>query len=208
VIRPSQSKDEEYQLVSPDLATCDACRQELFDTGNRRYRYAFTNCTNCGPRFTIIEDIPYDRSLTTMRGFKMCPECQKEYENPLDRRFHSQPNACPVCGPQLQLADRDGTLLKTNDVIKQASELLKEGYILAIRGLGGFLLACDATNDEAVHKLKERKHRPDKPLAVMVSSVEEAQQYCFVCDEETILLRSPQSPIVLLKTETRYPYLF
>ena len=152
-IRHSQPRKGEYQLISPDLATCDACRAEIFEPGNRRYRYPFTNCTNCGPRFTIIEDIPYDRPLTTMRHFKMCPDCQQEYDDPLDRRFHAQPNACPRCGPSLQLADADGNPVPGEDVIADASRLLKEGNILAIKGLGGFLLAGDATSQVAVNRL-------------------------------------------------------
>jgi len=198
-IRPSLAESDKYQLISPDLATCDACKQELLEPSNRRYRYSFTNCTNCGPRFTIIKDIPYDRPLTTMRHFKMCPNCQQEYDNPLDRRFHAQPNACPNCGPSLQLADADGNIIPSNDAIASASQLLKQGSILAIRGLGGFLLACDATNEQAVRRLKERKRRPSKPLAIMVATLEQAREHCWVTSQEEELLTSPQSPIVLLK---------
>ena len=198
-IRPSVARADEYQLISPDLATCDACKKELFDPTNRRYRYPFTNCTNCGPRFTIIEDIPYDRPRTTMRDFKMCPLCQEEYDNPLDRRFHAQPNACPRCGPSLKLADAGGKIIPTKDAIAQASQLLREGKILAIRGLGGFLLACDAASGKVVNTLRERKRRPSKPLAIMLATLEEVKKHCWVSPEEEELLTSPQSPIVLLK---------
>ncbi|GAI45180.1 unnamed protein product, partial [marine sediment metagenome] len=146
----SLSQEGKYQLVSPDIATCEDCKRELFCPTDRRFRYPFTNCTNCGPRFTIIEDIPYDRPKTTMHKFEMCPECQQEYDNPLDRRFHAQPNACPKCGPSLELVDSNGNSIEANDAIKVASTLLKAGKILAIRGLGGFHLACDATNKEAI----------------------------------------------------------
>jgi hydrogenase maturation protein HypF len=185
--------------VSPDIATCEECKRELFCPTDRRFRYPFINCTNCGPRFTIIEDIPYDRPKTTMRQFVMCPECQQEYDNPLDRRFHAQPNACPKCGPSLELVDGNGNPTKIKDVIKEASALLKSGKILAIRGLGGFHLACDATNEEAVNLLRARKRRPAKPLAVMIATIEEVENHCFISPEERKLLQSPQCPIVLLR---------
>jgi hydrogenase maturation protein HypF len=188
----------QYQLVSPDIATCNACRGEIFSPANRRYGYPFTNCTNCGPRFTIIEDIPYDRPLTTMKHFTMCPQCQREYDDPLDRRFHAQPNACPACGPSLSLVDANGMPVRDGDAISCAANLLREGKIVAIKGLGGFLLACDATDGEAVRTLRERKHRPSKPLAVMMTSIEEVKRHCLASLEEEMLLLSPQSPIVLL----------
>ncbi|MFC2010251.1 carbamoyltransferase HypF [Chloroflexota bacterium] len=198
-IRDSVSEEGEYQLVSPDIATCPECLSETLDPADRRYRYPFTNCTNCGPRFTIIEDIPYDRPRTTMRSFKMCPECQREYDNPLDRRFHAQPNACPVCGPSLKLVDGRGNQVAKDDALEAASKLLREGKILAIKGLGGFLLACDATSAKAVQLLKERKRRPSKPLAVMLASIDEVRKQCVVSEAEEELLTSPQCPIVLLK---------
>jgi hydrogenase maturation protein HypF len=198
----SRPEPGQYQLVSPDIATCADCRQEVFSPEDRRYRYPFTNCTNCGPRFTIIEDVPYDRPLTTMRHFTMCPDCQREYDDPLDRRFHAQPNACPVCGPRLELVDRQGVPAGGKDAIQSAANLLREGNILAIKGLGGFLLACDATDSQAVKTLRERKHRPSKPLAVMMASVEEMREHCLVSPEEERLLLSPQSPIVLLSWKT------
>jgi hydrogenase maturation protein HypF len=202
-IRQSQAQAGKYQLISPDVATCQACLGELLNPEDRRYRYPFTNCTNCGPRFTIIEDMPYDRPKTTMRYFQMCPQCQAEYDNPLDRRFHAQPNACPKCGPQVQLVDNKDNLVPPiksgSHPIAAASQLLKEGKIVAIKGLGGFLLACDATNDTAIKTLRRRKKRSSKPFAIMVATVEEAKKHCYVSPEEKKLLASPQSPIVLMK---------
>jgi len=198
-IRQSQTLEGKYQLISPDVATCQACLGELLNPEDRRYRYPFTNCTNCGPRFTIIEDMPYDRPQTTMRYFQMCPQCQAEYDNPLDRRFHAQPNACPKCGPQVELVDNRGNLVTQSNPIAAASHLLKEGKVVAIKGLGGFLLACDATNDTVVKTLRQRKKRPSKPFAIMVATVEEAKRHCYVSPEEENLLTSPQSPIVLMR---------
>lgn len=196
-IRQSE-KDEGYQLISPDIATCPECLKELFDPSDRRYRYPFINCTNCGPRFTIIKDIPYDRPLTTMSTFAMCPQCLAEYENPLNRRFHAQPNACPACGPKVWLADRKGEMIPCIDAIRHASSLLLDGRIVAIKGLGGFLLACDATNPSAVSMLRERKARRDKPFAVMVKDLDHLAQYCSFDSPEASLLTSPQAPIVLV----------
>jgi hydrogenase maturation protein HypF len=198
-IRRSQAQAGKYQLISPDVATCQACLGELLNPEDRRYRYPFTNCTNCGPRFTIIESMPYDRPKTTMRYFQMCSQCQAEYDNPLDRRFHAQPNACPKCGPQVQLVDNKGNLVDDSNPIAVASQLLKEGKIVAIKGLGGFLLACDAMNDIAVKTLRQRKNRPSKPLAIMVATVEEANRHCYISAEEEKLLTSPQGPIVVMK---------
>ena len=198
-ICPSLAEEGKYQLVSPDIATCPDCLHEIFDPFNRRYRYPFTNCTNCGPRFTIISDIPYDRPNTTMRDFTMCPDCREEYENPLNRRFHAQPNACPVCGPQLELVDAKGCPVTCDYVIREAAILLKDGKIVAVKGLGGFLLACDATSTIAVNRLRKRKNRPAKPLAVMVASLVEAKRHCEINNAEAKLLASPGSPIVLVK---------
>jgi hydrogenase maturation protein HypF len=197
-IRRSVAEGGKYQLVSPDITTCQHCLKEIFNPDDRRYHYPFTNCTNCGPRFTIIEDIPYDRPKTTMRSFTMCPDCQAEYDNPLDRRFHAQPNACPKCGPRLELLDAKGNHIEATDVIAAASQLLKQGKITAIKGLGGFLLACNATSEKAVQLLRHRKRRPFKPLAIMVSDIDEAKKYCRVSEAEEKLLMSSQSPIVLL----------
>jgi hydrogenase maturation protein HypF len=173
--------------VLPDLATCGDCRQDLFDPRNRRFAYPFTNCTNCGPRYTIVTDIPYDRPNTTMRDFALCSRCREEYENPANRRFHAQPNACPVCGPQL-----DGT-------IEDAVEALRQGEIVALKGIGGFQLLADARNHEAVARLRERKHREEKPFAVMMPSLEVAQTYCEISPAEVQLLESQAAPIVLLQ---------
>ena len=197
-IRQSQAEEGKYQLISADVATCPACLAELLNPEDRRYRYPFTNCTNCGPRFTIIEGMPYDRPKTTMRYFQMCTQCQAEYGNPLDRRFHAQPNACPKCGPQVQLVDSQGNLVNTSDPVAVASQLLKEGKIVAVKGLGGFLIACDATNSTAVKTLRQRKRRSSKPFAIMVATVADAKRHCYVLPEEEKLLTSPQSPIVLM----------
>lgn len=197
-IRQSKPEAGKYQLVSPDIATCDACQGDVFTPGNRRFHYPFTNCTNCGPRFTIIKDIPYDRPLTTMSAFTMCPDCQREYQDPLDRRFHAQPNACPICGPALQLTDNSGSAVDSSDIIASIASLLKQGKIVAIKGLGGFLLACDATSEKSVTTLRKRKRRPSKPFAVMVTNIEMAHQHCKIGSTEEMLLMSPQSPIVLL----------
>ncbi len=198
-IRGSLATKGKYQLISPDIATCQACLSELLDPNDRRYRYPFINCTNCGPRFTIIDDMPYDRPKTTMRYFQMCPQCQAEYDNPLDRRFHAQPNACPECGPRVELIDNQGNALPCPDAVASAGQLLRAGKIIAIKGLGGFLLACDASNGTAVKTLRQRKRRSSKPFAIMVTNIDEAKKQCYISQEEEKLLTSPQSPIVLMK---------
>lgn len=197
-IRESIKKEGQFVLISPDIATCAECLKELFDPADRRYRYPFINCTNCGPRFTIIEEIPYDRASTTMKNFTMCPQCQAEYDNPMDRRFHAQPNACPRCGPTLILQAPDGYMF-TADPIKTVVHLLKKGHILAIKGLGGFHLACDATNDRAVMALRARKHRYARPLALMFPDLETIKKHCRVSSAEAEVLCSLKRPIVLLK---------
>ncbi len=197
-IRKSEEVQEKFVLISPDLATCDLCLKELFSPQNFRYRYPFINCTLCGPRFTIIKDIPYDRHKTTMAPFTMCPVCQKEYEDPTDRRFHAQPNACPSCGPSLYLVDREGKEV-SGDPIERTLAILGEGGIVAIKGLGGFHLACDAKNEEAVFSLRSRKFREDKPFAVMCRDMEEVRKHCEVTAEEESLLSSVERPIVILK---------
>ncbi len=203
VIRHSEA-DNGVSLISPDVATCPDCLREILDPSDRRYRYPFTNCTNCGPRYTIIQHMPYDRPQTTMRAFAMCPTCRAEYENPLDRRFHAQPNACPTCGPHAWLEAPPSLLAALPagavDAVAQAAALLREGYILAIKGLGGFHLACDATNSAAVARLRERKARPDKPFAVMMPSLDVVRQFCDVNADEAALLTAVNAPVVLLYT--------
>ncbi len=204
-IRHSEQQEGQYQLISPDVATCPDCLRELFDPNDRRYRYPFINCTNCGPRLTIVRDVPYDRANTSMACFALCPRCSAEYEDPVDRRFHAEPNACPVCGPMLWITDEMGAPLrdapadpKGNSIIK-AAELLLAGNVLAIKGLGGFHLAVDATNEKAVRRLRSRKYREEKPLAIMVKDIDAASQVARIGRAERELLLSPQRPIVLCR---------
>ena len=199
LILESATGEERETLISPDLATCPDCLRELFDPGDRRFRYPFINCTNCGPRYTIIEDVPYDRPNTTMRKFEMCPECRAEYENPADRRFHAQPNACPVCGPEVWLVNREGEKIRFGDSIRAAARYILEGKIIALKGLGGFHIACDATNDDAVKRLRALKKRGDKPFALMAPDLETVERLCFLNDKERELLTSPRCPILLLE---------
>lgn len=225
-IRESVETPGAMTLVSPDIATCPACLEEVRDAEDRRHRYPFTNCTNCGPRFTIIEDVPYDRPITTMRDFPMCPACEAEYRDPADRRFHAQPNACPICGPRLYLnpgatlpfsydstwkwkpqvetvprvhQDAAVSRARTDGILAAAEKMLRDGWILAIKGLGGFQLSCDATNEDAVRRLRERKHRRGKPLAVMVPDLEAARALGEVGPAEEGLLGGTVRPIVLLR---------
>ena len=223
-IRASTRDEHVSTLVSPDLATCDACISELFDPQDRRYHYPFINCTNCGPRFTIIEDLPYDRSVTSMSAFEMCPQCAEEYADVTDRRYHAQPDACFDCGPRLFFMDTeavseakfddDGALIlekrhltreESDAVIEHAVQRLRAGDVLAIKGLGGWHLACDACNEEAVGRLRTRKRRPTKPLAVMVRNLAMARDYAKVSERETELLESPARPIVLLERKPNSP---
>jgi hydrogenase maturation protein HypF len=198
-IHDSETNGHKTTLVLPDIATCPECHHEIFDPANRRYLYPFTNCTNCGPRYTIIGSLPYDRPNTTMKHFAMCEECRAEYENPLDRRFHAQPNACPKCGPHLELWDKTGHLLVgRHDALIQAANALRNGAIVAIKGLGGFQLVVDARNEAAVSALRHRKRREEKPFALMVPSLEMVRDQCETSDLEMSLLRSPEAPIVLL----------
>ncbi len=189
-ILASDSDEGKSVNVLPDLATCSQCREELFDPENHRFEYPFTNCTNCGPRYTIVVDIPYDRPNTTMRDFVLCPDCRAEYENASNRRFHAQPNACPVCGPKL-----DGA-------IEDVAEALLQGEIVALKGIGGFQLLVDARNAAAVGRLRQRKHREEKPFALMMASLEMAREYCEISPAEVQLLESQAAPIVLLKPKS------
>jgi len=188
--------------ISPDIATCDECLSELFEPGDRRYRYPFINCTNCGPRLTIIRDIPYDRRRTSMAVFPLCERCSREYGDPADRRFHAEPNACPVCGPRLSLLDAQGRPVKTADALADALRRIRAGEILAVKGLGGFHLCADACSDEAVQRLRQRKFREEKPLAIMVKDCAAAADLAHVSDEESRLLISPSRPIVLCEART------
>ena len=198
-ITESADGGEAEAAVSPDVATCEDCLGELFDPDDRRHRYPFTNCTNCGPRFTIVRGVPYDRPLTTMASFEMCELCRAEYEDPLDRRFHAQPNACPVCGPSLRLVDRAGrSLAEGNEASLEAAALaLAEGRILAVKGLGGYHLACRADDEAVVGELRARKHREDKPFALMAPSAEAALELVELDDAAGALLTSRERPIVL-----------
>lgn len=197
VICESVEAAEEFALVPPDIATCGDCYRDFTDPDNRRYEYPFTNCTNCGPRYTIIRGIPYDRPFTTMEEFAMCAACRREYDNPADRRFHAQPNSCPECGPQLELWDKSAVLTRGPEALTAVRELLRQGNIVAIKGLGGFHLACDAMNESTVRLLRERKRRSDKPFAVMVRDLEAAELLVVLTDADRRFLTSPRCPIVI-----------
>jgi len=208
VIRDSENEGSKTALVLPDIATCPDCLGEILDPADRRYRYPFTNCTNCGPRFSIIRALPYDRANTSMRDFKLCPACQAEYDNPNDRRFHAQPNACPVCGPQLELwpgmarvlsGGSPRRLARGNDALLAAAHVIRCGHIVAVKGVGGFHLFVDARNETAVRRLRERKHREEKPFALMFPTLESVKRVCAVSTLEEQLLCSPEAPIVLLR---------
>lgn len=197
IIRPSAEQNEKTAWVSPDVATCPDCLREMMDPQDRRYRYAFTNCTNCGPRYSIIKAVPYDRTATTMSDFTMCASCQAEYNNPANRRFHAQPNACAECGPAYQLLTKEGERVP-GDVFKETSKLITDGHIVAIKGIGGYHLACDAFQEQAVSNLRNRKIREAKPFAVMCGSIETVKQLCEVSAKEETLLTSTARPIVIL----------
>lgn len=198
-IKESRADQERSALISPDMSVCPDCLRELKDSKDRRFKYPFINCTNCGPRYTIIMDIPYDRAMTTMKKFKMCKACQGEYEDPTNRRFHAQPNACWDCGPRVSLHDHSGHPLACDTPVEETINLLKTGSILAIKGLGGFHLAVDASNHKAVVRLRKRKQKEEKPLALMVRDLEAAKEIAHVNEIEAKTLLSPQRPIVILK---------
>jgi hydrogenase maturation protein HypF len=201
-ILESREQSGEFALVPPDAGTCDACWSDFGDPSNRRYGYPFTNCVHCGPRYTILRNLPYDRATTTMSAFTMCPACQAEYDNPQDRRFHAQPNACARCGPSLLLVEGAAATRFDNkdslSAIRQARALLHEGKILAVKGLGGFLLACDPANEVAVTELRRRKRRPHKPFALMVRDLPAARKLCILATQDEASLLSPRRPIVIL----------
>jgi hydrogenase maturation protein HypF len=204
-IEASQAQAGGPVLIGPDIATCDDCLRELFDPADRRYLYPFLNCTNCGPRLTIIRSAPYDRERTTMVGFPMCPACRAEYDDPGDRRFHAQPTACPACGPRLTVLDEHGGRIEVDDPIAYTAEQLRQGRILAIKGLGGYHLACAAGSEEVVARLRQRKQRDEKPFALMVANLQQASALCEVSAEEAQLLLSPRRPIVLLRCRPAAP---
>jgi hydrogenase maturation protein HypF len=207
-IEESERKENSITLISPDIATCKDCLEDIDNNDGRRYQYPFTNCTNCGPRFSIIKAIPYDRDKTTMKKFTMCKECNEEYKNPRDRRFHAQPNACDSCGPHVYLTDKFNNTINVSSGAKKntdfekiswAANKLNEGFLFAIKGLTGFHLCCDGKNDEAVRLMRQRKRRPHKPFAVMMKDINTVKQYCLVNEEEEGLLTGIKKPIVLLK---------
>jgi hydrogenase maturation protein HypF len=221
-ILPSRAGENRRVLITPDVAICDDCLRELFDPSDRRFHYPFINCTNCGPRYTIVRDIPYDRARTSMAVFPMCADCQREYDDPLDRRFHAQPNACWKCGPQVELWDAVGAVLVPargedsgfriqdsgaahTDPIAEAAARLQAGYVVAVKGLGGFHLAVDATNSAAVSRLREGKRRVEKPFAIMASNLEAVRNFCQFDDASCALLDSPERPIVLLRKKSASP---
>jgi hydrogenase maturation protein HypF len=199
-IRQSEERGVKTVLILPDIAPCADCLREIRDPADRHYRYPFTNCTNCGPRFSIIEALPYDRAATSMKNFIMCADCRREYEDPRDRRFHAQPNACPRCGPQLELWNAVGEVLASEEgAIRRAVEAVEAGQILGLKGLGGFQLIVDAANEAGILRLRARKHREEKPFALMAPSLASVREFCFVSDLEERLLLSPEAPIVILR---------
>lgn len=204
-IRQSDGRGKPTAIVLPDIATCPDCLQDILDASNRRYLYPFTNCTNCGPRFSIIEALPYDRANTSMANFDMCDDCRREYANHLDRRFHAQPNACPKCGPSLEYWSPDGkTIARRHEALLLAAEDIRAGKIVAVKGLGGFHLMVDARSEDAVIRLRTRKHREEKPFALMYPSQRSVREHCEVSELEKRVLLSPESPIVLLRRTAQF----
>jgi hydrogenase maturation protein HypF len=204
-IRQSEEEAPENVFVSPDLAICADCRRELLDKNDRRYRYPFINCTNCGPRFSIIEHMPYDRERTTMREFRMCAKCYEEYSDPISRRYHAQPNACPVCGPHLWLEDAGGNKIAASDPVRQVAAFLREGKVVAIKGLGGFHIACNASDEGVVNTLRDRKLREEKPLALMCKDLKQVRSLCRITPGEAGLLTNSAAPILLLPKRNPCP---
>src|SRR6266576_1926073 len=203
-IHETENRGEKTALILPDIATCADCLREIVDPTNRRFRYPFTNCTNCGPRFSIIEALPYDRVNTSMKKFAMCEECEREYHDPLDRRFHAQPNACPKCGPHLEFWSEDGqAIAMRDDALRIAANAVRAGQIVALKGLGGFQLIVDARNEAAVVRLRERKRREEKPFALMYPSLSAIRADCDISELEEPLLLSAESPIVLVGRSRR-----
>jgi hydrogenase maturation protein HypF len=195
----SHGEEQRRALISADTPTCEDCLKELFNPNDRRYRYPFINCTNCGPRFTIVKDVPYDRERTTMRCFQMCADCTREYHDLTNRRFHAQPNACPHCGPRVRIVDSQNREITDDYPLAAAAALLKQGALLAVKGLGGYHLACNARDHDAVRRLRARKHREDRPFALMVHDLGTAREFCYIAPEDQLLLLSLQRPIVLLR---------
>lgn len=198
-IKPSTSGTGRNTYISPDVSICVDCTNELFEKANQRYLYPFINCTNCGPRFTIIKDVPYDRPNTTMAEFEMCEECKGQYKDIRDRRYHAQPVACGKCGPELWVTDKTGRVLNEKEPVKFLCDKLAEGKIAAIKGIGGYHLSCNAYDADVIQELRKRKHRDERPLALMTKDLETARKHCFIDIWEEALLNSPARPIVLLK---------
>lgn len=206
-IRESTNDENKSTIILPDIAVCEDCLNEMNNPSDRRFHYPFINCTNCGPRFSIIESLPYDRPNTSMKIFEMCDECKAEYENPLDRRFHAQPIACPKCGPHVEFLDtQEGKKILGEEAINATADRIREGKIVALKGLGGFQLIVDARDNEAVNRLRDRKHRDEKPFALMFPSIESIKEICDLSELERRLLLSPESPIVLLKKKADIEY--
>ncbi len=201
----SRGGETRATLISPDVSVCNDCLDEMRNPNDRRYGYPFINCTNCGPRYTIIDDVPYDRPKTSMASFKMCDLCQAEYDDPDNRRFHAQPNACSVCGPKVTLYNQDKTPVETADPVTATARLIQKGHIVAVKGLGGFHLVVDATDNDAVARLRKRKHREEKPFAVMSPDVDQVRRYAIVHEDEKTLLTAIQKPIVLLEKKEPHP---
>ena len=200
----SESLEDQVTIIPPDISICDDCLNELNDPNNRRYKYPFITCTNCGPRYTIIEHLPYDRSNTSMKDFPMCEDCKKEYNDPMDRRYHAQPIGCFDCGPSLELRDKnDKIIIDQNEIIEKVVELIKLGNIIAVKGVGGYHLVCDAQNNGAVEKLRDRKHRPHKPFALLVKDIRSAKELAYINSKEQKLLESHERPIVLLNKKAK-----